>query len=90
MKHFEGVLVDDEEIVHLHLFSEGGLVRCCAAGEELARADAAGQGLSTENTHPSQKQTRCWEHLGEGVSQDQGTEAESERGKLKVGSSSRA
>lgn len=51
----------------------------CAAGEQLARADAAGQGLGTENTHtPSQKQSRCWEPLGEGLSHDRGTEAESE------------
>lgn len=42
---FKGVLVDDKEVVHLHLLSKGGLVRGGAAGEELAGAHAAGQGL---------------------------------------------
>lgn len=82
---FKGVLVNDEEIVHLHLFPEGGLMRGCAAGEQLAGADAAGQGLGTKHTHhPPQKQTRCWQHQGRGISQDQGTKAECEHGKLQV------
>lgn len=42
---FEGVLIYDEQVVHLHLLSKGRLVRCCAAGEQLAGTDAAGQGL---------------------------------------------
>lgn len=42
---FEGVLIYDEQVVHLHLFSEGCLMRCRAAGEQLAGAHAAGQSL---------------------------------------------
>lgn len=45
------MLVNDKEVMHLHLFSKGGLVRGCAAGEQLAGADAAGQGLGIERTH---------------------------------------
>lgn len=42
---FEGVLVNDEQVMHFHLLSEGCLVRSCAAGKQLASAHAAGQGL---------------------------------------------
>lgn len=45
MKHFKSMLVNDEEVVHFHLFSKGGLVRSRTTREELAGADAAGQGL---------------------------------------------
>ena len=48
---FEGVLVNDEEVVHLHFFSKGGLVRSRTAGEKFAGADAAGQGLQAEKRH---------------------------------------
>lgn len=48
---FKSVLVNDEEVVHLHLFSERGLVRSSTAREKLAGADAAGQGLPTEKRH---------------------------------------
>lgn len=73
------MLVNDKEVMHLHLFSKGGLVRGCAAGEQLAGADAAGQGLRTERIHITPLKSR----MGAGsscvsVRQDQGTEAESE------------
>lgn len=48
---FKSMLVNDEEVVHFHLFSKGGLVRSRATREELAGADAAGQGLPTEKRH---------------------------------------
>ena len=47
---FEGVLIYDEQVVHLHLLSKGRLVRCCAAGEQLAGTYAAGQGLGHRKT----------------------------------------
>lgn len=76
---FEGVLVNDKEVVHLHLFSEGCLVRGCAAGEQLAGADAAGQGLRTERTLKTPLHSRTGAgNISEGIRQDQGTEAESE------------
>lgn len=46
---FKGMLVNNQEVVHLHLFSEGGLMWCRAAGEQLAGADAARQGLRIES-----------------------------------------
>lgn len=54
-------------------------MRGCAAGEQLAGADAAGQGLRTERIHITPLKSR----MGAGsscvsVRQDQGTEAESE------------
>lgn len=64
------MLVDDEEVVHLHLFPKGGLVRRCAAGEQLAGADAAGQGLRTQKARALSKGER------EGAGQDQGTEVD--------------
>lgn len=80
---FEGVLVNDQEVVHLHLFSEGGLVRGGAAGEQLAGADAAGQGLRTERTLKTPLSGRTGTgNISEGIRQDQRTEAEAERAKL--------
>lgn len=39
------MLIDDEQVVHLHLLSKGCLVWRCAAGEQLAGAHTARQGL---------------------------------------------
>lgn len=44
------MLIYDEQVVHLHLLSKGCLVRCCAAGEQLAGTHAAGQGLGHRKT----------------------------------------
>lgn len=62
---FKGMLVNDQEVVHLHLFSKGGLMGCRAAGEQLAGADAAGQGLRAQRRH-------CSPSLGISVVQAQG------------------
>lgn len=76
---FKGVLIYDEQVVHLHLLAEGGLVRCRAAGEELAGAHAAGQGLGRREKGKKKgvtasKSSRCsrWEleeHVGKKVKQ---------------------
>lgn len=42
---FEGVLVDHQEAVHLHLLPEGGLMWGGAAGEQLTGAHTARQSL---------------------------------------------
>lgn len=61
-------------------------MRGCAAGEQLAGADAAGQGLGTERTHITPLKSRTGAgNNSVSIRQDQGTAAESERGNLKAG-----